>query len=98
MTKHKLQINDIILSSIVTDKSYKLGNLSKKIYAFQVNKKADKLEIKKAIEKVFNVEVENVNTLRRNTRSKSYKGARSINIIKIAYVSLKSGNIDYNTL
>lgn len=45
-------------------------------YAFEVDLKANKVEIRKAIEKMYNVRVESVNTLRQlgKKKSKSVKG------------------------
>lgn len=61
-------------------------------YVFAVNKKATKLQIKRAVEKVFGVKVSNINTL--NTKGKAKRtrnmlGKRSD--IKKAYVTLQPG-------
>ncbi len=52
---------DIILRPLVTERATKLMEDNK--YAFVVNKRANKIEIKKAVETLFNVNVESVNTL-----------------------------------
>ncbi len=52
---------DIILKPIITEKSMTLQEERK--YVFQVMKKANKSEIKKAVETVFGVKVKNVNTM-----------------------------------
>lgn len=52
---------DIIVKPIVTEKS--MGLLADNKYTFIVDKKANKTEIKNAIENIFNVRVEKVNTM-----------------------------------
>lgn len=52
---------DIILRPLVTERATKLMEENK--YAFVVHKKANKIEIKKAVEKLFNVNVQSVNTM-----------------------------------
>ena len=70
-------------------------------YSFIVNKKANKVEIRKAVEKMYSVNVDSVNTMimpkkskTRNTRSGVQKGNRSA--YKKAIVKLSSGEeIDF---
>ena len=52
---------DIIRKPIVSERS--MDNMADKKYTFKVDKRANKTEIKKAIEKIFGVKVEQVNTL-----------------------------------
>lgn len=56
-----MQYEDIIKRPIVTEKS--MSMLQDKKYTFEVNKKANKVEIKKAVEKIFGVEVDKVWTM-----------------------------------
>ncbi len=51
---------DIVLSLLRTEKSTDLMPLNK--YAFYVDKKANKYQIKKAIEQIYKVKVAQVNT------------------------------------
>lgn len=53
---------DIIIKPIVTEKSTRIMEENK--YAFMVNLKANKIEIKKALEEIFGVKVKSVNTMR----------------------------------
>ena len=53
--------HDIIVKPIITEKSMEDMALGK--YTFVVTKKANKSEVKKAIESIFGVEVEKVNTM-----------------------------------
>ena len=57
---------DIIIRPLLTEKSY--ADISSKKYVFVVSKTANKTEIKLAIEKLFDVQVESVNTV--NCRGK----------------------------
>ena len=53
--------HDIIVRPIITEKSM-LGAVNK-VYTFEVAKTANKIEIAKAVEELFGVEVEKVNTI-----------------------------------
>ncbi len=53
--------HDIIIKPIITEKS--MEDMESRKYTFKVDKRANKSEIKKAIESVFDVKVEKVNTM-----------------------------------
>ena len=55
-----MEAHEIIIRPLLTEKSY--AGIQGEVYTFVVNKKAGKVEIKKAIEELFGVEVEKVNT------------------------------------
>ena len=57
---------DIIIKPILSEKSY--AGIQDKKYTFVVAKNANKTQIKKAVEQLFNVKVESVNTA--NVRGK----------------------------
>ncbi len=59
---------DIIIAPVVTEKSN--DELQEGKYTFKVNKKATKVEIAKAVEKLFNVKVLRVNTINVNGKNK----------------------------
>ncbi len=59
--------SDIIISPVITEKSSNLAE-NGKTYVFKVDKKANKIQIKQAIEEAFGVKVKSVNTL--NTKPK----------------------------
>ena len=59
---------DIILKPIVSEKSY--DGMKNKVYQFKVAKDANKDQIKKAIEILFKVRVEKVNTINSLGREK----------------------------
>lgn len=53
--------HDIIIRPIVTEQS--MDQMAEKKYSFVVDKRANKTEIKKAIEKIFGVKVDKVNVM-----------------------------------
>ena len=53
--------HDIILRPIITEES--MDNVAKRKYTFVVDKNANKIEIAKAVEELFGVEVKKVNTM-----------------------------------
>lgn len=59
---------DIVLRPVLTEKAY--DGIEKKVYTFIVDGTANKTEIKKAIEDIFEVSVESVNTLRQQGKMK----------------------------
>lgn len=67
---------DIVIRPIITEKS--MNGTQEKKYTFEVDKKATKIDIKNAVEKLFNVSVSKVNTLhvrghlRRQGRTQGY--------------------------
>lgn len=56
-----MKAHDIIIKPILSEKSYK--GLANKVYTFKVAKEANKVEIRKAVEEIFDVKVEKVNTV-----------------------------------
>ena len=82
---------DIIKAPIITEKTSDLAR--ENVVLFSVDPKANKTQIKQAIEKIFNVEVEKVNTL--NTYPKKKRVGRYVgraNKVKKAIVKLKEGS------
>ena len=65
---------DIIIKPIITEKSNVEMQAGK--YTFEVNKKATKVDVKRAVEKLFNVKVLKVNTI--NVSGKEKRVGRNI--------------------
>ena len=87
---------DIILSPVVSEKSYGLIDQGK--YTFEVDPRANKTEIKLAIEKIFSVKVASINTLNKVGKTRRTKfGIGRRKDTKRAIVTLKSGSIDIFT-
>jgi large subunit ribosomal protein L23 len=64
---------DIVISPVITERSM-AGNAFKK-YTFKVKKTANKIEIRKAVEELFGVNVSRVNTM--HVRGKLRKRGRT---------------------
>ncbi|MFY9177062.1 MAG: 50S ribosomal protein L23 [Caldicoprobacterales bacterium] len=60
--------HDIILRPVLTEKSY--DQIADRKYTFIVDVKANKTEIKKAVEEIFGVKVEGVRTIRQQGKLK----------------------------
>jgi large subunit ribosomal protein L23 len=61
---------NILIKPIITEKMTALG-VKLKRYGFIVDKSANKLQIKKAVEELYGVDVRDVNTMRYSGKSKS---------------------------
>jgi len=84
---------DILLAPVVSEKSY--GLLDEGKYTFLVDPRANKTEIRDAIEKVFGVKVASVNTLyRQGKKRRTRVGVGKRKDTKRAVVTLKDGTID----
>ena len=84
-------MHDIIKGPIMTEKS--AGLAQNNVITFSVDPKANKTQIKQAVEKVFNVKVESVNTINVRPRRKrvgKYIGYTSK--VKKAIVKLQEGS------
>ncbi len=82
---------DVLLAPVISEKSY--GLLDQNKYTFVVAPDANKTEIKIAVEKVFNVKVESVNTLnRQGKRKRTKQGFGKRKDTKRAVVSLAAGD------
>ena len=83
---------DIIKAPVITEKSSNIASNDRK-YVFKVDAKANKSQIKDAIEKIFKVKVESVNTVIVHPKKKRvgrYSGMT--NKYKKAIVTLVNGN------
>ena len=70
-----LERNDIILEPIISEKSTTLA--SQKKYVFKVHSAANKVTVKEAIEKLFNVKVKQCNIL--NVKGKKRRDRKKRN-------------------
>ena len=82
---------DIILRPIITENS--MDGIADRKYTFEVAKDANKVEIKKAVEELFDVKVAKVNTinvdgkLRRYGRFEGYTASRKKAIVTLTEAS-----------
>lgn len=82
---------DVILAPVISEKSYSL--IDQNAYTFLVHPQANKTEIRQAVETIWDVRVEKVNTLNRKGKSKRFRftmGRRSDT--KRAVVKLRPGD------
>ena len=85
-------ITDVLKKPILTEKSLRLMDEENK-YTFDVDVRCNKVEIKEAVEKLFNVKVEKVNVM--NIRPKTKRVGRyegKTNRRKKVIVKLAEGN------
>ena len=64
-----MRAQEIIIEPIMTEKSY--AGIPNKVYTFKVATAANKIEIKKAVEELFEVQVARVNTINCKGKEKS---------------------------
>jgi large subunit ribosomal protein L23 len=88
---------DVIVSPVITEKATTQSEQNKVV--FKVRKSATKPQIKAAVEKLFDVKVESVNTLIRKGKVKRFKGTiGQQSDVKKAVVTLAEGHsIDVTT-
>ncbi|MGI6244958.1 MAG: 50S ribosomal protein L23 [Pseudochelatococcus sp.] len=88
---------DVIVGPVITEKATNLSEQNKVV--FKVAKTATKPQIKTAVEKLFDVKVESVNTLVTKGKTKRFKGVLGQRSdVKKAVVTLAEGhNIDVTT-
>ena len=83
---------DIIKAPIITEKSADLAQ-NHNTFTFSVDVKANKTQIKQAVEKIFNVKVESVNTLNSHPKKRRVgKYTGMTNKYKKAIVKLAKGS------
>ena len=88
---------DVIVAPVITEKATFASELNKVV--FKVRKDATKPQIKAAVEGLFDVKVESVNTLVRKGKTKIFRGNRGTQSdVKKAVVTLADGHrIDVTT-
>ena len=89
----KLQYYDVIFKPLMTEKSMKL--LENQTYCFYVHPKATKIQIKEAVERLFNnVTVEKVNTMHTHPKKRQRRGSKAGETVrrKKAIVKLAKGS------
>ena len=100
----ELSVWDVLKSPVVTEKSVLLKEASSEdeaigqILTFRVNRRAGKIQIRRAVEEIFGVKVAKVRTVQYEGKVKKrgrYEGRRAS--WKKAYVTLKKGepHVDY---
>jgi len=93
----KIHLYDKILSPMVTEKSTNLTEQNKIV--FKVPTGANKVNLKKNIEKIFKVNVTKINIINKQNRTKLTRGKKvKVSGFKKAIITLKKGqSIDLTT-
>ncbi|MEA3019984.1 MAG: large subunit ribosomal protein [Actinomycetota bacterium] len=84
---------DVIIAPVVSEKSYAL--IERNAYTFKVHGDANKIQIRQAIESIFDVKVLKVNTLNRQGKTKRNRKAWTLgrrSSTKRAVVTLVDGD------
>ncbi len=87
---------DVIKAPCLTEKSNLLQEIHNTV-VFKVNPAANKIEIKKAVEDLFNVKVQSVKTAKMHGKKRRV-GAKSVGYAsdwKKAYITLSEGEINF---
>ena len=93
MTAIQKDPRDILIAPVVSEKSYSLLDEGK--YTFIVDPRANKTEIRIAVERIFGVKVASVNTLNREGKTRRTRfGIGKRKDTKRAIVTLREGSID----
>ncbi len=87
---------DVLIKPLNTEKTAKLQSLNQ--YVFLVHKKANKIQIRQAVEKIYEVKVLNVNTVyyagkRKEKYTKTGLVKGKTRSYKKAYVTLAEGDL-----
>ena len=93
----KIHLYDKILSPMVTEKSTNLSEQNKIV--FKVPTGANKVNLKKNIEKIFKVNVTKINVVNKRNRTKLIRGKKiKVSGFKKVIITLKKGqSIDLTT-
>ena len=93
----KIHLYDKILSPMVTEKTTNLSEQNKIV--FKVPNGANKVNLKKNIEKIFKVNVTKINIINKQNRTKITRGKKiKVSGFKKAIITLKKGqSIDLTT-
>ena len=82
--------HDVLVRPLITEKSTRLIEVGQ--YSFEVHREANKIQIREAVEKTFNVKVKAVNTM--NMPRKTRRRGRNVGTVpgwKKAIVTLQEG-------
>ena len=82
---------NLIKKPVITEKSTANAQFNK--YIFEVRNDANKINIKKTIEEIYNVKIQKLNSLNVKSKPKVFKGQRGTRSeLKRIIVTLKEGN------
>ncbi len=86
-----MEAREIIIRPIISERSYDV--MENNVYTFEVHKNANKIEIAKAVEQIFDVKVVKVNTLNVKPKPKRMRyNSGKTRSWKKAMVTLQAGD------
>lgn len=86
-----LSFENILIKPLLTEKTTNMSD-GANVYAFKVHSKANKFQVKSAVEKLFDVKVISVRTLNLPGKNKRFgKNAIKTSPSKKAYIKVKEG-------
>ncbi|OIP83330.1 50S ribosomal protein L23 [Candidatus Roizmanbacteria bacterium CG2_30_33_16] len=90
-----MKLSDVIIKPLITEKA--TGKAQIEVYTFVIHNQAGKAQIKTVLESIYKVKVKSVNITNRHGKTRrvgKYRLVKTLPNKKIAYVTLKSGQID----
>lgn len=86
-----MHITEVIKRPILSEKTYKQSSTNR-TYTFEVNRKANKNQIKQAFETIFEVKVDKINIINQDPKDKKVgRFTGKTNHVKKAIIKLKEG-------
>jgi large subunit ribosomal protein L23 len=67
-----MEPEEVVIKPILTEKSYRLQD-EDNTYTFRVREDANKIQIREAVEKMFDVQVEDVRTMNQKGKTRSFR-------------------------
>ena len=90
-----MKINDVLIQPVLTEKA--INGVKNNMYTFHVAQNANKEQIKKTLESLYEVKVDTVHILNRKGKLKKVGKTmrkKQMSDIKIAYITLTKGKIN----
>lgn len=90
-----MKINSVLIQPVLTEKA--TNGIKNNVYTFRVAQNANKEQIKKTLESLYQVKVDTVNILNRRGKLKKVgkiNRKKQLSDVKIAHIKLKEGKIN----
>jgi large subunit ribosomal protein L23 len=89
-----MQINQIIIRPIITEKATRLVQSS--VYTFEVHEKANKFQVEKTLSELYGVKISQISIVKRKGKTRRVgrrMKTKQLPDMKIAYVTVKEGKL-----
>lgn len=90
-----MKINQILIKPVLTEKATQLANTG--FYTFQVDRRANKFQVKEIVEKMYKVKVDKIAIVNRVGKTRKIGRKMSIKQLpskKLAIIKVREGKID----